>query len=787
MARRSSPSAVRPLLVAVAAVASLLVLPPVATAWWGSPASASAWAAESTQDPPDDQVSVPGPVVLVGTAGLRWSDVDADRTPALWRLLEDGASGTVAARSIRAASCPVDGWLAVSSGRLAADASSTATTAACNALDPAAAGAQVPRWSVYLDEAGRDERGAVLGSLGEALAAADVPTVAIGPGAAIAIASTDGVPVGSVLPAPETAADLTNAVRDAATAAELVVVDIGSVEAPGWITETDPASRSDRITAIDAWVSAVVTALPPDATVLVASLAGDGAQPHLQLAQAHGPGIDDPYASTLLGSRSTRQPGLVQVTDVTPTLLSLLGVAAPSTLVGSPIAPLADAAADPEARLQALRGYDAAAVMVEPYVVWFGTGLVALQLLMYSVGSLALRRRWGSDTGRARVLGVVRWLGVGLAAVPVATYPADLVPWWRSPAPFWTLMAAVGAGAAVVTLVAMLGPWRHRLLGPFTVVCGVTALVLTVDVVTGSRLMIASLLGLQPLVAGRFYGLGNVAFALFASGALLVAAGLADRLVAAGRRATALAAVVIIGAAAVVIDGAPGLGSDFGGPLALIPAFAVLAVLVAQLRASWRGGIGVAAATVAVVAGLSLLDWLRPPDERTHLGRFVEAMANGETWQVIGRKLEQNVGILIGSPLGLLVPVVACVLALVVVRPARLQAHGLQRVYDRAPFLRPGLLALLVLLAISFVVNDSGAAVPAVSAALVVPLLVSVCATAAQEGDAAVTSAVPPAAGTVHAQDRAESAARTSSRKGAVRTPRPVSSAGASRPDPGAD
>lgn len=679
--------------------------------------------------------SVPGPVVLVGTAGLRWADVDPDRTPALWSLLEDGASGTVAARSIRLSSCPADGWLAVSGGRLAADAASTATEMACNPLDAVPTGATIPRWSTYQDRAAQDARGAVLGSLGAALATGDVDTAAIGAGAAIATAQESGVPVGTSQPAPDDAAALGAVVGDAAAQSDLVVVDIGSVATPGSLTSRSPesgvAGRLDQVAAIDERVAAVLDALPATATVLVVSLADDGVEPHLQVAQARGPGLHGPYESALLGSLSTRQLGLVQTTDLAPTLLSLLGVSVPSTIVGSPITPVPDSPVGAATRLQALRDYDTAAQLIGPYVLWFGGGLVLLQLMTYGLGSLALRGRWGGATGRNRVLNAVRWLGVGFAAVPVATYPADLVPWWRSPAPFLTLMASVAAGALGVTLLAMLGPWRRHLLGPFSVVAAVTALVLTLDVVTGSRLMISSLMGLQPLVAGRFYGLGNVAFALFASGALIAATGLADRLVAAGRRATALAAVLVVGAVATVIDGAPGLGSDFGGPLAMIPAFAVLAFFVAQLRASWRAAVGVAATTVAVVAALSALDWLRPVDEQTHLGRFVEAMVNGETWQVIGRKLDQNIGILFGSPLALLVPVVGGALAAVVVRPELLRATGLQRVYDRAPVLRPGLLALLVLLAIGFVVNDSGTAVPAVSAALVVPLVVSVCASAA--------------------------------------------------------
>src|SRR5690349_23542415 len=63
---------------------------------------------------------VAGPVVLLGTAGLRWTDV-GNTTPTLARLRDQGASGWLAVRSVRSVTCPVDGWLAISAGRRAAD------------------------------------------------------------------------------------------------------------------------------------------------------------------------------------------------------------------------------------------------------------------------------------------------------------------------------------------------------------------------------------------------------------------------------------------------------------------------------------------------------------------------------------------------------------------------------------------------------------------------------------------------------------------------------------------
>ncbi len=73
--------------------------------------------------------------------------------------------------------------------------------------------------------------------------------------------------------------------------------------------------------------------------------------------------------------------------------------------------------------------------------------------------------------------------------------------------------------------------------GPMAVVSLVTVVVLAADVLLGSHLQLSSLLGLQPVVGGRFYGVGNVTFAVFASAALLLAVAVSGHYVRQGRPA----------------------------------------------------------------------------------------------------------------------------------------------------------------------------------------------------------------------------------------------------------
>ncbi|HEX5532154.1 MAG TPA: hypothetical protein VFX33_00265 [Actinomycetales bacterium] len=705
----------RALLAMVAAVVLLLTGLPLAAAAPGTSASRDA---------------VPGPVVLIGVPGLRWDDVTQDRTPALWSLLQNGSVGTIAVRSVYQAACPVDGWLAVSAGRRLADQRGPV---GCPMIAQPM-GTSVPNWDRFTTQAANQSFEAQPGALGDALKSAGVQAAAVGGGAAIAIADSSGKMIGPYFShPPSTDAFAQNIGQALDRKPALLVVDAGDIRDPQDLDELDPArrrgDRAQQAQRLDAEVRAALDAVEAkaggDATVLVTSFADSGMTAHLGLMAATGPAPQGAYAPGLLGSRSTRQPGLVQATDVMPTLLWLLGVDAPSGLVGSPVRPLPGSAASTTDRLRHVLDLDESAAAVKQLIPPFFAGLVIAELLLYGLAAIALRVQWGGPRGRRPVLRWLRRVALVFAAVPVATFLANLVPWWRTDNDLLAAVAAVGLCTGLVIAVATLGPWRNNRLGPFGAIAGITALVLAVDVATGSHLQLSSLMGQQPLVGGRFYGLGNVQFALFGTGALLLATALADSALRAGRRKLAVLVVAVIGVLAVVIDGAPGIGSDFGGPPALIPAFAVLALLVAGVRLTWRRLLLVGVVTLVVVAGLSVVDWLRPPADRTHLGRFVQTVLDGGALPVIERKLAQNLAILTGSPLTLIIPFGAVFVGLILMRPVAWGAPALQRTYERAPTLRYGLIALLVMLGIGFAVNDSGTVVPAIGAVLAIPLLIA--------------------------------------------------------------
>ena len=144
-----------------------------------------------------------GPIVVVGTGGLSWSDVSAQATPALWSLLRDGATAALSVRSVHANTCPVDGWLTLSAGEQAGDAGPGRGSGAkppCRSLPehlttpPAGMTAgKVPHWDEYLAAAAATRFSASPGLLGDQVAAHGSCIQAVGPGAALGAARSNGI------------------------------------------------------------------------------------------------------------------------------------------------------------------------------------------------------------------------------------------------------------------------------------------------------------------------------------------------------------------------------------------------------------------------------------------------------------------------------------------------------------------------------------------------------------------------------------------------------------------
>lgn len=410
----------------------------------------------------------------------------------------------------------------------------------------------------------------------------------------------------------------------------------------------------------------------------------------------------------LLRSATTRRDGYVYLADVAPTILTLVGERPPASIEGRPF----DVAEAHGNRIDLLvrESDDAAARDARlPELVPLIIGLLVL-LTAAAVGS----RR--SDRFPAWTPRAIRPLAIGALGLVPGTFLAGQVEATRgSYAAYLAVVAGIGA---VVGAVGWLAERRWPGVGPLVGLGSILA-VIGGDVLFGAPLQVNTVFGYSMAVAGRFTGLGNLAFALFAAAAVTFAVVLVDRF---GRRAVPVAVAVLVGA--VLIDGLPMLGADVGGVVSLVPAFILTVLVLLGRRLRWQDAAAAVAVAFVVVIGFGLIDSARSSDSQTHLARLGEHAADGRLATVddiILRRLHASFGatklalwtLCLGLVLGALAQSIAVARGLVGPRATWLQDRT-----TRAVVVGVGSLAALGLVA-----NDSSVAVPATMLIVLVPVV----------------------------------------------------------------
>lgn len=439
----------------------------------------------------------------------------------------------------------------------------------------------------------------------------------------------------------------------------------------------------------------VVAPVPPSGnrSVTVAGMRGPGIQPGL------------------LRTATTRRSGFVTLADVAPAVLDRLGVAAPESMEGRPM--LVDAGHGSAAERRAFLEQANVDGLLRDDLVNPVTATALWTAIVLAVACVLLLLVAPSFLARVPWLGAaIQWIALVLVGFLLATLPATLLHFGEhgGKAGFWAFALAFALAFAVACR--LLG--RRRPLDALLWALGALLAVNVVDQLTGGHLELNSVFGYSATVGIRFSGIGNQSSALLSTAAVLVAALVAWRF--APPRGTRVAIVVL--AVSFVALTPPLFGQDFGGTLAAAPAFALLAWLLLGRRVTVKavlGGLG-----ILLLSGLAVgfLDLLRPRDQRSHVGRFFEKVGNegfSGFSSVIERKGGENAATFSSTIYLVLIVVVVAAGVLLWLRPPR----PLRTAMTRVPTLRPAAASLATLIVLSYGLNDSGLAIPAIMLALV--------------------------------------------------------------------
>jgi hypothetical protein len=381
-----------------------------------------------------------------------------------------------------------------------------------------------------------------------------------------------------------------------------------------------------------------------------------------------------------LTSDSTRMDGYVLSTDVAPTILDHFGIPISTEMSGQPIR--SEGSVDVAAieslgdRMEVISSRRGPVIGLN-IAVWLAA-LVLVALL--SRGRLARP--------------AVRVVGLTLVYLPlVLLLGAALEPGEMAER---LLVLLLSPALAALTLLLLPG---YRALA---VASGLTVLAYAIDVIAGSPLTSLSLLGPNPGLGVRFYGIGNELEALLA---VLVVAGTGGGLAAFAPKATPRAtsiAFVALGLLAAFVFAAGRFGADVGAAI-VFPVGAVVAAMAFAGHGRRPLLLAVVAAPAAVLALLALVDLLSGAN--AHLTRSVlDAGGLGDLADVAQRRLQLSAHSFARPVLLAFLPLVFAIAALAYLRRDRLRAW-----LEGVPAVRAGLTGALAATAIGTLANDSGA------------------------------------------------------------------------------
>jgi len=388
-----------------------------------------------------------------------------------------------------------------------------------------------------------------------------------------------------------------------------------------------------------------------------------------------------------LTSDSTRLDGYVLSTDVAPTVLQRLGIPIPEQMSGQPIR----AEGEVDAAAVVALG-DRMAVISERRGPVIGLSLLAWVVAL-GLAIAVTKGRAGRSGARVAGLGVV-YLPLALL-VGAAVEPGETAE---------MLMVMLGAPLLAALTLALLGGYRA-----LAVASGLTVLAYAVDVIVGSPLTALSLLGPNPGLGVRFYGIGNELEALLA---VLIVAGTGAGLTGFAPRLSprrCATAFLTIGVFAAFVFAAGRFGADVGAAIVFPVGAAVAAALIAARQR--RSALLIVALPFAVLALLALVDLVSGAN--AHLTRSVlDAGGLGDLGDVAQRRLQLSAHSFSRPIVFVFLPLILALAALAVARRDRLQAW-----LDGRPAMRAGLLGAVAATIVGTLANDSGALLLEIGAA----------------------------------------------------------------------
>ncbi|MGA7436037.1 MAG: hypothetical protein WBW44_10535, partial [Solirubrobacterales bacterium] len=410
---------------------------------------------------------------------------------------------------------------------------------------------------------------------------------------------------------------------------------------------------------------------PDDLLIVIESPPAESGD-QLSIAMA-GPGFNG-----MLISESTRTDGYVLTTDLAPTILKYLGLRIPAAMTGLPLTSGGEvdyrSLNELEGRYQQV-GKRRGAALVLPLVIW---GLLA------AFTAMVTRGRSGPVA--------VKMLALSAVLLPAAL----LLTAAFSPSLATEQAVATVLPVAAAALLLRLLPGYRAL----AVACLLTVGPYAIDLLAGSSLTPKAVVGPNPGLGARFYGIGNeLESTLMILTSIGVGAALATWGVRLSRRTSAIA-FIAAGLAGTIVFASGRFGADVGAAI-IFPTAAVVAAafVLGRPRLAWLAAI----VALVALALLALSDSLLGGESH-----YVRSLFDGGSGDSAGQVLLHRMSETLASFTRLSrLPITLAAFGLIAL--AWVHRERIRQWLDPAPAVKAAVIAAAVASVVGALSNDSGA------------------------------------------------------------------------------
>lgn len=391
----------------------------------------------------------------------------------------------------------------------------------------------------------------------------------------------------------------------------------------------------------------------------------------------------------MLISGTTKHPGIVMSTDITPTILSHFNISPAGSVTGRPMYSMA---VDFELVSHYLQKQDNLAVTYAARAPFQKT-YVFFQIVMVAVSLwLIFVRKRGAKYLKPVILMVV--------SVPLAYLLLPLLP--RPSVPVAAILLILIALLLTAVAIAL---GRRNFLHSYALLAMATVSMLLIDILLGQPLQKQAILSYDPMAGARFYGIGNEYMGVLIGATIMATSLLINNFPRHQKFLVGLSGLIFV--VTVYSMAAPHLGTNVGGTIASSTAFLVTFLLFLGIKFRLKIIAGVVAVVTVLLTSFIAFDLTRPLQQQSHIGQTARLILEGgftEIWNIINRKVSMNMKLIRYTVWTRVLLASIIALAILFYKPRGI----MQTIKDKYPFIFKGFIGVVTGAMVAFAFNDSG-------------------------------------------------------------------------------